>query len=239
MLVLRRVDINVIRLRKCCLRTLFISCSLIYMSFKERGKTVRRYRIDARIRIFLLLDHRDRSMMVEKRQNGKNTMWSRRFGRQEMYCRDRKRETRFGGVTNMGRTRWETTLKKRTGLVDPRGRNWFRIRIRITRPFRNRSRVHIRSRPRRIDPPHDHSYGKRASFILTTLNLLFHLLLFPFPDVSPFSALRSRWKNINYVCSGAFYASLYTLECTVIRQAVWGSVAVPCPFKWFVNRRSF
>lgn len=96
-----------------------------------------------------------------------------------MYCRDRKGKTWFGGVTNMGRTRWETTLKKRTGLVDPRGRNWFRIRIRITRPFRNRSRVHIRSRPRRIDPPHDHSYGKRASFILTTLNLLF-------PSSSPF-----------------------------------------------------
>lgn len=56
-------------------------------------------------------------------------------------------------------------------MVDPWGRNWFRIRI--TRPSQNRSRIYIRSRLRRIDPPRDHSYGKCGSSILPTLNSLF------------------------------------------------------------------
>lgn len=61
------------------------------------------------------------------------------------------------------------------GTVDPWGRNWFRIRI--TRPSQNRSRIYIRSRLRRIDPPRDHSYGKCGSSILPTLNSLFFVSL--------------------------------------------------------------
>ena len=136
--------------------------------------------------------------IVEKHPNGKEStnqpamIWKKgRIGR------DEKRETRFGGVANVARRRWrwETTQsKKRTGLVDPRCWNWFRIRIRITR-------VHIRSRLRRVDPSpsRPHTITPTVNVLLSTLVPLFPLLLLLFPPFfkgsRPF-ALRFHWKNI-------------------------------------------
>ena len=91
----------------------------------------------------------------------------------------------LGEYTNVGRTRWETMLYNRTSLVDPRRRNWFRIRIRITRvvpkPF---SRIHKLGATTRLTPHAIAPTGETLlSFILSTLNPLSSLFLLLSPPV--------------------------------------------------------